>query len=50
MPYGVEHEVVGEGMVGGDGPTLCIDDVVGRRELVQEVESFETEDKLAAEE
>ena len=50
MPYGVEHEVVGEGTVGGDGPTLCIDDVVGRRELVQEVEAVETEDKLAAEE
>ena len=47
VPDGVEHDVVREGTVPGFGATLCVDDVVGGRELVQEVEGFEAEDELA---
>jgi hypothetical protein len=47
VPDGVEHEVVGEGTVGGDGAALGVDEVVGRRELVEEVKAIEAEDELA---
>ncbi len=30
VPDGVEHKVMGEGAIGGDGATLGVDDVVGR--------------------
>ena len=50
MPDGMEHDIVREGAVGGDGATLGVDIIVGGRKLVQEVEGLEAEDELAAEE
>ena len=49
-PDGVEHEVVRQGAVPGLGSALGIDDVLCGGKLVQEVESFEAEDELAAHE
>ena len=50
MIHQVQHGVVREGAVPGDGATLGIDGILDVGELVQEVEGFDAGDKLAFQE
>ena len=44
----VEHDVAGQGVADGLGASLPVDKEIGRRELMEDVETFETGNEVAS--